>query len=97
MKAAFAEEEARKNSVRTKAALAVAKARGKVLGTPANLTQDARIRGAATVKDRAAADHAILLPKIEALRAEGLTIRAIAERVGCSAMTVSRLLKKAPN
>ena len=46
VKAAVAKEEAQKIIARTKAALAVAKASGKKLGTPANLTDDARRRGA---------------------------------------------------
>ena len=93
MKAAFAEEEARKISTRTKAALAMAK--GKKLGNPANLNHAARVRGAATMRDRAAGEHAILLPQIEALRTQGLSVRVIADRVGVSPMTVSRLVPMA--
>lgn len=93
VKAAFAEEERAKISARTKSALAIAKAKGVKLGTPANLTNDARLRGAATMKARANAEHLKLLPEIHALRATGLSIRAVAERLGLSPMTVSRLLK----
>jgi DNA invertase Pin-like site-specific DNA recombinase len=94
VKASFAEEEARKISARTKAALAVAKARGIRLGTPANLTADARKKGAATIRARAEAEHATLLPQITALRSEGLSLRAISALVGVSPMTMSRLLNR---
>jgi DNA invertase Pin-like site-specific DNA recombinase len=93
VKASFAEEEARKISKRTKDALAVAKANGKKLGNPQNLSLEARRRGAATNKARAQAEQAQILPEIAALRVAGLSTRAIAERVGVSAMTVSRLLR----
>jgi DNA invertase Pin-like site-specific DNA recombinase len=93
VKASFAEEEARKISARTKAALAIAKARGTKLGKPENLTLEARKKGARTMQERAKADRATIMPEILAARSEGLSTRAIAERVGVSAMTVSRLLR----
>jgi DNA invertase Pin-like site-specific DNA recombinase len=96
VKASFAEEEARKISQRTKAALAVAKSKGKALGATGrqNLTLDARAKGSRTVQERAAAEHATLLPQIVAARSEGLSVRAIAELVDVSPMTVSRLLRR---
>jgi DNA invertase Pin-like site-specific DNA recombinase len=92
VKASFAEEERRKISTRTKAALAEAKKRGTILGNPKNLTHEARVKGAAVNRERAAADRATILPQVRALRAQGLGVRAIAEQVGVSPMTVSRML-----
>jgi DNA invertase Pin-like site-specific DNA recombinase len=73
--AAFAEEERRMISERTKAALQAAKARGVKLGNP-------RLE-VAHAQSRAVADAfaAKVKPMIEALRAEGLTLRAIAARL----------------
>jgi DNA invertase Pin-like site-specific DNA recombinase len=73
--AAFAEEERRMISERTRAALQAAKARGVRLGNP-------KIE-VAHAKNRADADAfaARVKPTIEALRAEGLSLRAIAARL----------------
>ena len=73
--AAFAEEERRVISERTKAALQAAKARGVRLGNP-------KIE-VAHAKNRAEADAfaARVRPMIEGLRAEGLSLRAIAAKL----------------
>lgn len=73
--ALVAEEEAWAISARTKAALAAAKARGTVLGTPANLTNiELGIRHSAEVRRATARSRAgDLQPLIQELRETGVT------------------------
>lgn len=104
VKAAWAEEEARKISIRTKSALAqlkadgyLSKTKGRIvkLGNPQNLTSEARVKGAATNRDRATVEHAAKIPTILALRNAGKSLRTIGAEIGVSAMTISRLLERA--
>mgnify|MGYP003341413755 FL=1 len=103
--AAVAEQEAKDTSVRTKDALAIAKARGVKLGSPQNLTSEAQQAGA--VANRAAAIDATKQATCMAqeLRRNGATLRAIAEtlnqngfstrkRKAFSAMQVKRMLDR---
>jgi len=81
VKASFAEEEARKISQRTKAALQALKARGVVLGKPENMTHEAQVKGAGENRSRAIAAYAVLVPMVERLRREGLTLQGVADRL----------------
>lgn len=93
--AAVAEDEARRISERTKAALCAYKARGGVLGaarpTSRNLTQEARERGAkASVAKRAAATAAAyedVVEHLRSLRVAGQSLRAIAAEMNGSGQT----------
>ena len=82
--AAFAEEERRMISERTKAALAAAKARGVKLGNP-----HIEVAHAKTVAN-AEAFAASVRPTIAALRAEGLTLRKIADRLNAQGLLTAR-------
>lgn len=80
--AAVAEEEARSTSIRTKLAMAAAKARGRVFGNPANLTAAGRRHGArsSTQTRRRKRDDAIdnIARRVRELRLDGAGYKQIA-------------------
>jgi DNA invertase Pin-like site-specific DNA recombinase len=80
-------------SERTIAALSVLKGRGVKLGTPKNMTQAARAKGAAANRAKAEAERNTLLPKVLALRESGSSIRAIADELHISPTSVQRILR----
>lgn len=96
--AAVAEAEAKAISERTKAALAAYKARGGKLGAELpqcrNLTAEARVKGirkAAEMRQKAATEaYSDLIPTVQAMKAEGLSLRAIAERLNADGHTTRR-------
>jgi DNA invertase Pin-like site-specific DNA recombinase len=96
--AAVAEAEALAISQRTKAALAAYKARGGKLGAQLpqcrNLTPEAQRKGAeraALARSRNAAEsYADLAPTMKGLRAEGLTLQGIAEKLNAEGHTTRR-------
>ena len=105
--ATFAQHEAERTAERTRAALAQKKARGFTLGTPANLTMAARLKGSQQGKENAR-DHLSNRQAAQLgglFRQNGMTLRAIAvqlnesgylTRRGCpfKAQTVLRLLNR---
>jgi DNA invertase Pin-like site-specific DNA recombinase len=76
--AAVAEQEAKAISDRTKVALQAAKARGTILGHPANLTAASRRRSIASRRAVIAARHQLIIPLIRAWRTSRWTLRRMA-------------------
>ncbi len=103
--ACVAEAEAEAISKRTKEALAAAKARGVVLGTPENLTADAQKKGAAAREAKAISTYVGVARTIADLRKGGSSFQQIATSLNDSgevtttglpfkAMTVKRILDR---
>jgi DNA invertase Pin-like site-specific DNA recombinase len=94
--AALAEEEARKISERTQKALRAYRDRGGLLGGSLpqcrNLTPEAIAKGRAAAREsraKAASEaYADLSPSMVTMRAEGLSLRAIAERLNSEGHTL---------
>lgn len=77
--AAINQDEADRISQRTKAALQAAKARGTKLGTPANLTVEARAKGHAAKRQQAIDAYSKQLRVIRMMRKQNMSLRAIAK------------------
>jgi len=91
---AVAEDEARRISERTRAALAAYIARGGRLGNPSNLTAahmaKGRKIGVASIKEKANEAYADLYPILAEKRAAGMTLQAIADDLNAEGYVTRR-------
>lgn len=89
---AIADRERELISIRTKQALAERKKQGKKLGTPSNLTNEARAKGAARMKTKAANNQNTMKARNYAklLKTQGMTLQAIADQLNSEGHTTAR-------
>ena len=87
--AALGEKERQMISQRTRAALKAAKDRGVQLGNRTNLS-DAQVKGAASNRKAADSFAAKVWPIIRAYRADGLSLRKIAEQLNAQGVSTAR-------
>jgi len=85
--AAMNEHEAKLISARTKSALEAARNRGVMLGSPQNLTDEARARGAAANREAAIRESMQASCLAQELRRNGASFRAIADRLNANGFT----------
>ena len=78
---AIAEHEAKAISDRTKAALQAARARGVILGRPANLTDASRRASIASRQAAVAARHQLILPLVKAWRGARWSLQRMADEL----------------
>jgi DNA invertase Pin-like site-specific DNA recombinase len=90
--AAMAEDEAKRISARTRAALKVKKDQGYKLGSPQNLTQEARIKAIATIKNKALnnANNQRAKALIQEMRKTGVSLQKIADKLNSFGYRTSR-------
>lgn len=89
---AMAEDEAKRISSRTKAALKVKKEQGFKLGSPQNLTQEARLKAIDAIKTKAANNENNQRAKalIQEMRKSGISFQKIADKLNSCGYKTSR-------